>query len=135
MIQSSMVGQRVYFASTSTLQFIIKGRPGREGHGQETGGSSSAGAETTRGTSSWLASRLTFSYLSYTAQPHLPRNGTAHSGLVPNVPVSTQENAHPPPPPPHAHKASLVEVLLQVRFPLLRCAKLMIKMLAITSPK
>lgn len=40
MIQSSMVGQRVYFASTSTLQFIIKGRLDREGHGQETGGSS-----------------------------------------------------------------------------------------------
>lgn len=36
---------------------------------------------------------LTFSYLSYAAQVHLPRGSTAHSKLHPPLPINNEENA------------------------------------------
>lgn len=37
--------------------------------------------------------RLNFSHVSYTAQAHLPTDGTFHSGLGPSVFIINQENA------------------------------------------
>lgn len=64
-----------------------------------------------------LASSLTFIYLAYTSQVHLPRNGTAHSGLSPTLLMSSQENAQDMP------TANLIEEILHLRFPLLKCVK------------
>lgn len=46
----------------------------------------------------WLASRLEFSFLSYTIQDHMSRSGATHSGLGPPPATSNPENdpqAHP----------------------------------------
>jgi hypothetical protein len=37
--------------------------------------------------------RLTLIYLSYTAQAHMPRDGTTHSGLGPPISTSIHENS------------------------------------------
>lgn len=43
-----------------------------------------------RSAARWLASSGLFGYFSLTVQGHLPKDGTAHSGLVT---ISNQENA------------------------------------------
>ena len=55
------------------------------------------------------------SLLSYTAQDHLPRGDTIHSGLSPPTSIADQENA-----PYTCLQASLMEVFDQLRFPPLR---------------
>lgn len=51
-------------------------------------------------------------------QAHLPRDGTAHSGLDPPTSISNQKNAP---------QVNLLEAILQLRFPLPKCVKLTTK--------
>lgn len=62
-----------------------------------------------------LLSEQLFRLLSYTTGDHLPRDGTAPSGLNPPMSIITQENA-----PETSLQASLSEASSQVRLPLPR---------------
>ena len=68
------------------------------------------------------ALKFTFSFLSYMAQAHLPKGGTAHSGLGPPPSISKQANALQTCP-----QANLMEATLQLSLPLLRHVKLTAK--------
>lgn len=40
----------------------------------------------------WLVSLGLISFLPYTAQTHLPKDGTAHSGVGPPIAIDNEEN-------------------------------------------
>ena len=58
-------------------------------------GSGGTEAETMEVAAYWLAPHGLLSLLSYITQDHLPRDGTAHSGLSPPTPIINQEKGSP----------------------------------------
>lgn len=66
-----------------------------------------------------LSSSCSASYLSYMAQTDLPMDGIAHSGLGPPILITIFFLNNAPPSTP-------LEAILQLRFLLSRCVKLMV---------
>lgn len=83
------VGGTVYLTRDSTSQSVIEDTHGRISR-QEPG--AEIKLRPWWNDAYWIVASDLLTLHSYTAQAHLPRNGTAHSGWNPPVPISHQEN-------------------------------------------